>query len=66
MCPMSPPCTLVPCPIDCTLPELVERFSIPDVPDVATVHPDQYQRNLDLLDEVESLGLITGTPVCVL
>jgi hypothetical protein len=46
---------LKPCPIDFTLHELVEHFIIPDVPDVARVNPDGYQRNLQLLKEIEEL-----------
>ncbi|MGN6556355.1 MAG: hypothetical protein ACTHLW_21800 [Verrucomicrobiota bacterium] len=41
--------------IDFTLQYLVEHFHIPEVPDVATLHPDAYQRNLRLLDEIEAL-----------
>jgi hypothetical protein len=46
---------LEPCQIDFTLHELVEHFVIPDVPDVARVNPDGYQRNLHLLKEIEEL-----------
>ncbi|MGN6643032.1 MAG: hypothetical protein ACTHKU_08530, partial [Verrucomicrobiota bacterium] len=41
--------------IDFTLQDLVEHFHVPEVPDVATLHPDVYQRNLRLLDEIEAL-----------
>lgn len=43
------------CAIDFTLQELVEHFTIPDVPDIATLDPDGYQRNLKLLEEIEEL-----------
>jgi hypothetical protein len=48
---------LEPCQIDFTLHQLVEHFVIPDVPDVARVNPDGYQRNLQLLKEIEELSL---------
>lgn len=41
--------------IDFTLQELCESFSIPDVPDVATVNPGGYESNLKILAELESL-----------
>ena len=41
--------------IDYTLQQLVEHFLIPEVPDVATVHPELYQRNLALLHQIEQL-----------
>ena len=44
-----------PCAIDFTLQDLVSCFIIPEVPDVATVNPAGYQRNLKLLEEIESL-----------
>jgi hypothetical protein len=48
---------LKPCQIDFTLHQLVEHFIIPDVPDVARVNPDGYQRNLQLLKEIEALSV---------
>ena len=41
--------------IDFTLQELAEHFTIPDVPDVATLNPELYQRNLALLHEIETI-----------
>ncbi|MEY2408332.1 MAG: hypothetical protein QOF48_1002, partial [Verrucomicrobiota bacterium] len=41
--------------IDFTLQELVEHFIVPDVPDVAAMNPEAYQRNLEALAEIESL-----------
>jgi predicted RNA methylase len=41
--------------IDYTLQQLVAHFIIPDVPDVATLAPELYQRNVDLLHEIESI-----------
>lgn len=38
-----------------TLPQLVDSFVVPEVPDVATLQPDAYQRNLRLLEHIESL-----------
>lgn len=46
--------------IDFTLQELVEHFMIPDVPDVARVNPEGYQRNLKLLEQIESLCGMTS------
>lgn len=43
------------CPIEYTLQELVEHFEIPEVPDVATRNPEGYQRNLELLAEIERI-----------
>jgi len=43
------------CRIDFTLQELVEHFQIPEVPDVATLNPEGYQRNLAALDEIVAL-----------
>jgi hypothetical protein len=37
------------------LPLLVAHFEIPDVPDVATVRPAEYQRHLRTLQELEAL-----------
>jgi len=57
-CPPAPPTVGgedPPCPIDFTLHELVEHFTIPDVPDVARVNPVGYQQKLLLLKEIESL-----------
>jgi hypothetical protein len=41
--------------IDFTLQQLIEHFTIPDVPDVATLNPELHQRNLDLLHEIEEI-----------
>lgn len=41
--------------IDFTLQQLVETFIVPEVPDVAAVNPEGYQRNLQRLEEIESL-----------
>ena len=41
--------------IDNTLQQLIEHFIIPEVPDVATLNPEIYQRNVDMLHEIESL-----------
>lgn len=41
--------------IDFTLQELCDYFTIPDVPDVATVNPQGYQANVKLLEELEAL-----------
>ncbi len=43
------------CPIDFTLQELVGHFIIPEVPDVATVNPEGYRRNINLLKEIEEI-----------
>jgi hypothetical protein len=45
------------CRIDFTIEELCEHFTIPDVLDVARVNPEGYQRNVDLLKEIEELCL---------
>lgn len=44
-----------PCPINFTLQQLVTHFHIPDVPDVATLDPRRYQRNLAALDQIMAL-----------
>ena len=41
-------------PIDFSLQELVEHFTIPAVPDVATVNPEGYATNLRRLEELEA------------
>ena len=41
--------------IDNTLQQLTEHFTIPEVPDVATLNPEIYQRNVDQLHEIESI-----------
>lgn len=46
--------------IDFTLQELCAHFKIPDVPDVATVNPQKYQDNLNLLTELETLTEIAA------
>lgn len=38
-----------------TLQDLVNSFSIPDVPDVATVNPEAYEKNLATLADLEQL-----------
>jgi predicted RNA methylase len=38
-----------------TLQQLVDVFIVPEVPDVAAVNPEGYQRNLELLQQIESL-----------
>jgi hypothetical protein len=42
-------------PIDFTLHELVDHFVIPDVPDVARINPVAYDRNIQLLEEIEAV-----------
>jgi hypothetical protein len=44
-----------PCAIDFTLQELVAHFEIPEVDDVAKLNPVQYQKNLELLAEIERM-----------
>jgi len=44
-----------PSPIQYNLQQLVEHFEIPEVPDVASQDPAGYQRNLDLLHEIEQI-----------
>ena len=39
--------------IDFTLQQLIEHFTIPNVPDVATLNPELHQRNLALPHEIE-------------
>lgn len=41
--------------IDLTLQQLADHFTIPEVPPVATVHPEQYQRYVAMLNEIEQL-----------
>ena len=41
--------------IDFTLQQLIEHFTLPDVPDVATLKPELLQRNLALLHEIEEI-----------
>ena len=38
-----------------TLQQLIEHFTIPDVPDVATLNPERHQRNLALPHEIEEI-----------
>ncbi len=40
---------------DFTLQELVAHFTIPEVPDVATMDPAEYGRNLEALDGLEAV-----------
>jgi len=44
-----------PSPIEYNLQQLVEHFEIPEVPDVAVKNPAGYRRNLDLLEQIESI-----------
>lgn len=44
-----------PSPINFTLHQLTEHFQIPEVPDVATLHPERYQANIAMLHEIEQL-----------
>jgi predicted RNA methylase len=44
-----------PCAIDFTLQDLTQHFIIPEVSDVARVNPEGYQRNLRILEKIESL-----------
>lgn len=39
-------------PIDFTLQQLCAHFVIPEVPDVASCHPEAYQKNLAILDAI--------------
>lgn len=41
--------------IDFTLQQLCDHFTIPEVPDVATVNPIGYEANLKLLEELETV-----------
>lgn len=41
--------------IDYTLQELCRHFVIPEVPDVATISPTEYEHNLELLTQLEVL-----------
>ena len=42
-------------PIDFTLQQLADHFTIPDVPDVAANNPSGYQTNLEKLNQIEQL-----------
>jgi hypothetical protein len=44
-----------PSPIESNLQQLIEHFEIPEVPDVAAVHPETYQHNLALLHLIEEI-----------
>ncbi len=44
-----------PSPIEFNLQQLIEHFEIPEVPDVAAVHPEAYQHNLALLHLIEEI-----------
>jgi hypothetical protein len=44
-----------PSPIEYNLPQLIDHFEIPEVPDVALVHPQAYEKNLNLLDQIEQI-----------
>lgn len=44
-----------PSPIQFTLAQLIDHFAIPEVPDVASQNPAGYQRNLDLLKQIEAI-----------
>jgi hypothetical protein len=41
--------------IDYTLQQIADHFIIPEVLDVAALHPDGYNRNLDLLRQIEEI-----------
>jgi len=41
--------------IDFTLQQLIEHFTIPDVPDVATLNPELHQLNVAVLHEIEEI-----------
>lgn len=41
--------------IDNPLQQLVEHFMIPEVHDLANLNPEIYQRNVDLLQEIENI-----------
>ena len=40
---------------DFTLQQLIEHFTIPDGPNVATLNPELHQRKLALLHEIEEI-----------
>jgi len=42
-------------PIEFNLQQLANHFDIPEVPDVATKSPDAFQRNLELLRQIEAI-----------
>jgi len=44
-----------PSPIEFNLQHLIAHFEIPEVPDVAAVHPEAYQHNLALLHLIEEI-----------
>ena len=44
-----------PSPIEYNLQDLIKHFNIPEVPDVALVHPAAYQKNLEALELIESI-----------
>lgn len=44
-----------PSPIEYNLQDLIKHFDIPEVPDVALVHPAAYQKNLEALELIESI-----------
>jgi len=44
-----------PSPIEFNLQQLADHFDIPDVPDVATKSPEAFQRNLELLRQIEAI-----------
>jgi hypothetical protein len=45
------------CHVHFTIEQLCRNFNVPDVPDVARVKPEEYNRNLKLLQEIEELCL---------
>ena len=53
------------CAIDFTLRQLVDCFVIPEVPDVASLNPKQFQANLQTLDAIEQLLAVSPSPHCV-
>jgi hypothetical protein len=44
-----------PSPIEFNLQQLADHFDIPEVPDVATKSPAAFQRNVELLQQIESI-----------
>jgi len=44
-----------PSPIEFNLQDLIAHFEIPEVPDVAAVHPEAYQHNVALLHLIEEI-----------
>jgi len=38
-----------------SLEDLAHHFAIPETPDITAIHPEQYQKHLSMLDELESI-----------